>query len=157
MRGGATSPWAPDARALVARAVAVASPNRTVTVTSCGPGPRDHASTEAPWRCAIETAADAPDETGSLVGDERRQQLLVGSWISQEVNTVNEDRLRDGLRPLDLDDRFAHAVAASPRHAAAGFMANPDEIDAILAGGAARARALAAPYLDELRAAVGIR
>jgi len=34
------------------------------------------------------------------------------------------------LDPIDLDPRFADAVAASPRHAAAGFMASADETDA---------------------------
>jgi len=37
-----------------------------------------------------------------LVLDERRQQLLVGAWINDEISVVNEDRLRTGLRPLDL-------------------------------------------------------
>ncbi len=32
------------------------------------------------------------------------------------------------LEPLDLADRFVQAVAASPRHAAAGFMARRDEM-----------------------------
>lgn len=34
------------------------------------------------------------------------------------------------IRPLDLDPRFAAAVAASPRHKDAGFMAQADETDA---------------------------
>jgi len=33
------------------------------------------------------------------------------------------------LKPLDLDPRFAQAVAASPRHANAGFMAQIDETE----------------------------
>ncbi len=36
--------------------------------------------------------------------------------------------LRTPLDPLPLDTRFAAAVAASPRHAAAGFMAKRDEL-----------------------------
>ena len=40
--------------------------------------------------------------------------------------------LRAGLGPLDLDPRFAEAVAASPHHREAGFMARRDEL---LAGG----------------------
>ncbi len=36
-----------------------------------------------------------------LANDERRQQLLVGAWINDEITIVNEERLRDGLRPLD--------------------------------------------------------
>jgi len=36
--------------------------------------------------------------------------------------------LRASLEPLDLDPRFAAAVAASPRHRDAGFMAKRDEL-----------------------------
>lgn len=35
-----------------------------------------------------------------LAGDERRQQLLVGAWISDEIADLNEERLQRGLRPL---------------------------------------------------------
>lgn len=36
--------------------------------------------------------------------------------------------LRASIRPLDLDPRFAAAVAASPRHREAGFMARREEL-----------------------------
>jgi Flp pilus assembly CpaF family ATPase len=36
----------------------------------------------------------------ALASDERRQQLLVGAWISDEVTSVNEQRLQRGSRPL---------------------------------------------------------
>jgi pilus assembly protein CpaF len=39
----------------------------------------------------------------ALAADERRQQLLVGAWISEEITVVNEERLQDGVRPLDQD------------------------------------------------------
>lgn len=45
---------------------------------------------------------------------------------------------------------------SAPRERYEHLIANPDEIDAVLADGAKRARALSAPYLDELRQAVGI-
>lgn len=51
---------------------------------------------------AVERDAET-SSTSSLATDERRQQLLVGAWINDEINVVNEDRLRAGLRPLDLD------------------------------------------------------
>ena len=38
--------------------------------------------------------------------------------------------LRASLEPLDLDPRFAEAVAASPRHRDAGFMAKREELEA---------------------------
>ncbi len=47
---------------------------------------------------------DAEHSSNSpLATDERRQQLLVGAWINDEINVVNEERLRAGLRPLDLE------------------------------------------------------
>lgn len=39
-----------------------------------------------------------------LATDERRQQLMVGAWISDEVAAINEDRLRTGIGPLGIDD-----------------------------------------------------
>ncbi len=48
-------------------------------------------------------------------------------------------------------------VLAEPRERYDALMAKPSDIDDVLAAGAERARALATPYIDELRAAVGIR
>jgi len=45
------------------------------------------------------------------------------------------------LAPIDLDSRFSDAVAASPRHAAAGFMASAEETDAGVADMASGRRA----------------
>lgn len=36
-----------------------------------------------------------------LVADTRRQQLLVGAWLGDELAALNQARLRRGLRPLD--------------------------------------------------------
>jgi hypothetical protein len=44
------------------------------------------------------SAAHAPGT--ALAGDERRQQLLVGAWISDEITSLNEARLQRGSRPL---------------------------------------------------------
>lgn len=52
-------------------------------------------------------AAQRADRRGTglaLAGDERRQQLLVGAWISDEITTLNEERLQRGLRPLAVGD-----------------------------------------------------
>jgi pilus assembly protein CpaF len=46
----------------------------------------------------------------ALAGDERRQQLLVGAWIGDEVTSVNEQRLQRGARPLSQHDE--HQVRA---------------------------------------------
>ncbi len=55
--------------------------------------------------------------------------------------------LRTVLTPLDLDPSFADAVASSPRHANAGFMAKRDEL---LAGQSGIASASAAVYGEQL-------
>lgn len=52
---------------------------------------------------AVERDEEQPGRDGSLATDERRQQLLVGAWINDEITVVNEDRLRNGRRPLDID------------------------------------------------------
>ena len=44
--------------------------------------------------------ADAGRTDNLLANDERRQALLVGAWISDEIAVVNEERLQRGLRPL---------------------------------------------------------
>ncbi len=46
----------------------------------------------------------------ALATDERRQQLLVGAWISEEVTSVNDERLQRGMRPLSQGDE--HHVRA---------------------------------------------
>ena len=46
-------------------------------------------------------AANGTLGRATLATDERRQQLLVGAWISDEVAALNQERLHDGLAPLD--------------------------------------------------------
>ena len=55
---------------------------------------------------AVERDATLSERVGGdipLALDERRQQLLVGAWINDEISIVNEERLRAGLRSLDVD------------------------------------------------------
>ena len=52
--------------------------------------------------------------SASLAADARRQQLLVGAWLSEELATINQIRLAGGERPLDpISDRSVRA-ASSP-------------------------------------------
>jgi Flp pilus assembly CpaF family ATPase len=45
-----------------------------------------------------------------LAADQRRQQLLVGVWLSEEIAVVNQDRMRAGESPLaELVDRQLRA------------------------------------------------
>jgi pilus assembly protein CpaF len=47
---------------------------------------------------------------GALAGDERRQALLVGAWLNEELATLNDERLQRGERPLP--GRVEHQVRA---------------------------------------------
>jgi pilus assembly protein CpaF len=73
--------------------------------------------------------------TSQLTGDVRRQQLLVGAWLSDELALVNQDRLRQGARPLDDgSDRFIRAAVVAELTGAGPlepFVSDPDveEID----------------------------
>lgn len=55
-----------------------------------------------------------PDGIEPLVGDSRRQQLLVGAWIGDEIAEVNQIRFRQGRPPLDeqADRRVRGRVVA---------------------------------------------
>ncbi|TDT14692.1 Flp pilus assembly CpaF family ATPase [Ilumatobacter fluminis] len=54
--------------------------------------------------------AERNGSTPALSGDARRQQLLVGSWLSEEIAQVNQDRLRRGASPLsEMADRDIRA------------------------------------------------
>ena len=43
----------------------------------------------------------------ALAGDERRQQLLFGAWISDEITSVNEARLQRGVHRLSQHEEQA--------------------------------------------------
>jgi hypothetical protein len=62
---------------------------------------------------AIELDESQPDPGPTrvpLAADALRQQLLVGSWLSDEIAGVNEERMRRGERPLsEHDDRDVRA------------------------------------------------
>jgi Flp pilus assembly CpaF family ATPase len=56
---------------------------------------------------AIERDDERAPSADPLAGDERRQLLLIGGWIGEEVTGLNEERLRSGRSPLDHDDERA--------------------------------------------------
>jgi len=55
---------------------------------------------------------------------------VITSESRQSAAYFHGPSLDTPLHPIDLDPRFAAAVAASPRHAAAGYMASASETDA---------------------------
>jgi len=86
---------------------------------------------------------DVPLVPGSLVVNLGESlQAMTGNYLVATPHRVisAEERYSSGyfcgpslgasLDPLPLVDRFAEAVAASPHHAGAGFMAPKDELDA---------------------------
>lgn len=70
-----------------------------------------------------------------LAGDARRQQLLVGAWLSEEIAFVNQDRMRRGEPPLsessDRDIRSRVVAELTGTGPLEPFMTDPDveEID----------------------------
>jgi isopenicillin N synthase-like dioxygenase len=103
---------------------------------------------------------DIPPRPGAFVVNLGEMlQAMTGNYFVATTHRVvaTEARLSSGyfhgpdlrtrLDPLPLDPRFAAAVAASPRHAAAGFMARRDEL---LAGRGGIASASAPVYGQQL-------
>ena len=73
-------------------------------------GPRAHRSRRrrGSSRRSSATSSNAARPTTSahagrppLAADARRQQLLVGAWLNDEIALVNQDRMRGGEAPLD--------------------------------------------------------
>jgi pilus assembly protein CpaF len=83
----------------------------------------------------VERQESLDSATVPLAADPRRQQLLVGAWLGDELATVNQERLRHGLRPLDhaTDGRIRAEVVADLTGIGPldPFMSDPDieEID----------------------------
>lgn len=90
---------------------------------------------------------DVPPRRGSFVVNLGEMlQSMTGNYMVATTHRViaHEQRyssayfhgpdLRASLAPLELDQRFADAVAASPRHRDAGFMARRDDLLAGAAG-----------------------
>jgi Flp pilus assembly CpaF family ATPase len=62
----------------------------------------DTARGTAPRSAAPTTSlASSLPSTASLAADVRRQQLLVGAWVADEIVAENANRMRRGARPLD--------------------------------------------------------
>jgi Flp pilus assembly CpaF family ATPase len=58
----------------------------------------------------VDRAGNTDRAASSLAADARRQQLLVGAWLSEELATINQIRLAGGERPLDpTSDRAVRA------------------------------------------------
>ncbi len=81
------------------------------------------------------TGDGVPTGRSPLAADARRQQLLVGSWLNDEIARVNQDRMRGGDAPLaaaiDRDVRgrvLAELIGTGPLEP---FMSDPlvEEID----------------------------
>ena len=100
-----------------------------------------------------------PREDAFVVNLGEMLQAMTGNYLVATTHRVitTEERyssayfhgpdLRARLDPLPLDQRFADAVAASPRHAAAGFMAQREEL---LAGDSGTVSQSAAVYGQQL-------
>ncbi|MEM9514482.1 MAG: ATPase, T2SS/T4P/T4SS family [Actinomycetota bacterium] len=81
-------------------------------------------------------ALDHDESDGrAVVFDERRQQLMLGAWVAEELSEVNAERLRRGERPLDeLNEQRIRARVVAELSGAGPlepYLSNPDveEID----------------------------
>lgn len=78
---------------------------------------------------------DGSTDAPALAGDARRQQLLVGAWLSDEIALVNQDRMRRGTAPLsemaDRDIRSRVVAELTGTGPLEPFMTDPlvEEID----------------------------
>lgn len=50
-----------------------------------------------------ESISDRPAGVAPLATDPRRQQLMVGAWLADEIGAVNQERMRRGVRTLESD------------------------------------------------------
>jgi isopenicillin N synthase-like dioxygenase len=103
---------------------------------------------------------DVPLKPGAFVVNlgEMLQAMTANYFVATTHRVITPDErlssayfhgpdLRTSLEPLVLDARFTRAVAASPRHASAGFMSKRDEL---LAGNAVIASTSAPIYGQQL-------
>ena len=106
----------------------------------------------------IVTNSQAPDEPKDVEGNTVFE--IHRAFATEEQSAELAEDYARGIGWGDAKQRLfelVDAALAEPRERYDALMANPSEIEDVLASGADRARALAAPYIDELRAAVGIR
>ena len=106
----------------------------------------------------IVTNSQAPDEPKDTEGNTVFE--IHRAFATEEQSAELAEDYARGIGWGDAKQRLfelVDGVLAEPRERYDALMANPSEIEDVLASGADKARALAAPYIDELRAAVGIR
>ncbi|MDR7335226.1 tryptophan--tRNA ligase [Roseateles asaccharophilus] len=85
---------------------------------------------------------------------------LYDAFATPEQRAAFRTALRDGLGWGDAKQQLVQLIEAHVGPMRARYdalMANPAELEAILQAGAAKARAIAAPFLKTLREAVGLR
>ncbi len=105
----------------------------------------------------IVTNSQEPGEPKDTAGNTVFE--IYQAFASAEQTAALATAYADGIGWGDAKQQLFElidSVLAEPRERYEHLMAHPDEIDAVLEAGAKRARALSAPYLDELRHAVGI-
>lgn len=105
----------------------------------------------------IKTNSQEPGEPKDPEGNTLFE--IYQAFASEEQAEAMRQAFADGIGWGDAKQQLfelVDGVLAEPRQRYDELMANPAEIDAILAIGAEKARALSRPMLDELRRAVGV-
>jgi tryptophanyl-tRNA synthetase len=104
--------------------------------------------------------------TNSLAPGERKDPetshlfTLYQAFASVDETAAMRRAFADGIAWGEAKEALAariDAELATPRERYNALVAEPEKIEQVLAAGAARARAMAAPFLRELRHAVGLR
>jgi len=85
---------------------------------------------------------------------------IYDAFATPEQRAAFRAALREGLAWGDAKQQLVALIESQigpMRERYAALMANPEQLEAILQAGAAKARAIAAPFLQRLRVAVGLR
>jgi len=85
---------------------------------------------------------------------------IYDAFATPEQRAAFRSALREGLAWGDAKQQLVALIESQigpMRERYAALMANPEQLEAILQAGAAKARAIAAPFLQRLRVAVGLR
>ncbi|WP_296509067.1 tryptophan--tRNA ligase [Rhodoferax sp.] len=106
----------------------------------------------------IKTDSRAPGEPKDTEGSALFQ--IYQAFASEEETATLRQAYADGIAWGDakalLLDRIDQEIAPM-RSAYEDYMAHPEKVEALLLAGAAKARAIATPFMSQLRAAVGLR
>jgi tryptophanyl-tRNA synthetase len=105
-------------------------------------------------------------QTNSLGPDEPKDPdtctlfSIYRAFATESETCAMADRYREGIAWGVMKQElfeYINALLAEPRQRYNDLIKNPEDIEAILAKGAEKARAFSVPFLQKIRSAIGIR